>query len=206
MVSRAGRRAAKVSVSAVVLAAGRATRMGAQKLLLPLGGRPMVCWVVDAALGSKATETIVVVGHEAGLVAEALQGRPVTVVPNADYAEGMSTSLKAGVRAAGKACDALVFLLADQPFVTSALLDRLIDRFAETKYAVVRPLLGNRPANPVLMSAALFPEILAQRGDLGGREILKRHAGEICLVPANDPRLVTDIDSPADYEAARENT
>lgn len=205
MVGRVGREGAEVSVTAVVLAAGRATRMGGQKLLLPLGERPMVQWTVDAALGSKATKTIVVVGHEAGLVAEALEDRPVTVVLNPDYAEGMSTSLQAGVRAAGETCDGVIFLPGDQPFVTSALLDRLIDRFAETRQGVVRPLLGDRPANPVLMSAALFPEILAQGGDVGGREIVERHPGEICLVPVDDPRLVADIDSTQDYEAARGN-
>lgn len=205
MVGRAGREGAEVSVTAVVLAAGRAARMGAQKLLLSLGERPMVQWTVDAALGSKATKTIVVVGHEAGLVAEALEDRPVTVVLNPDYAEGMSTSLQVGVRAAGEACDAVIFLLGDQPFVTSALLDRLIDRFAETQHVVVRPLLGDRPGNPVLMSAALFPEILEQRGDVGGRDIVQRHLGEVCLVPVDDPRLVADIDSPQDYEAARGN-
>jgi len=203
MVGRAGREGAEVSVTAVVLAAGRATRMGGQKLLLPLGARPMVQWAVDAALGSKAAKTIVVVGHEAEAVTEVLTDRPVTVVVNPDYAAGMSTSLQVGVRATGEACDAAVFLLADQPFVTSALLDRLIDRFAETKKGVVRPLAGDRPTNPVLMSAALFPEILAQRGDVGGREIVERHSGEVYVVPVDDPRLVLDIDSVADYEAAR---
>jgi molybdenum cofactor cytidylyltransferase len=198
-------RSAEVSVAAIVLAAGCATRMGGQKLLLPLGGRPLVQWAVDAALGSEASGTIVVVGHEATRVAEALAGRPVTVVVNSHYEQGMSTSLQAGVRATGGTCDAAIFVLGDQPFVTSAVLDRLIERFAETRKAVVRPSVGGRPANPVLMSAELFPEILAQRGDVGGREIVRRHPGEVCLVPVDDPRVGMDIDSIEGYEAAREN-
>ena len=147
---------------------------------------------------------MVVVGHEAGPVADDLEGRPVTVVVNPEYEAGMSTSLQAGVRAAG-ACDAAVFLLGDQPYVTAALLDRLIERFAETGKSVVRPLAGARPANPVLLSAALFPEILEQRGDVGGREIVERHLADTCLVPLDDPRVVVDIDTPQDYEAARES-
>lgn len=194
-----------VSVAAIVLAAGRATRMGEQKLLLPLAGRPVVRWAVDAALGSRAAETIVVVGHEAGRLAAVLEGLPVKVVVNSHHEEGMSTSLQAGLRATGAACDAAIFVLGDQPFVTSSLLDRLIERFAETGKAVVRPLVGDRPANPVLMGAELFPEVHEQHGDVGGREIVARHPGEVCLVEVDDPRVGTDIDSVEDYEAAREN-
>jgi molybdenum cofactor cytidylyltransferase len=201
----AAQASAGVSVAAVVLAAGRGARMGGQKLLLPLAGRPLVQWAVDAALGSKAAETIVVVGHEAARVAEVLEGRPVTVVVNAGYEEGLSTSLQAGVRATGTGCDAAVFLLGDQPFVDSALVDRLIDRFAESGVEVVRPLIGDKPAHPVLMSARLFPEILEQRGDVGGREVIERHSEGVCLVPVDDLRVAQDIDSMEDYEAARES-
>ena len=119
--------------------------MGGQKLLLSLGGRPLVQWAVDAALGSKASGTVVVVGHEAPRVAEVLAGRPVTVVVNSHYEQGLSTSLQAGVRATGGACDAAIFVLGDQPFVTSAVLDRLIERFAETGEGG-RPASGGRPA------------------------------------------------------------
>jgi len=196
---------APVTVVAIVLAAGCATRMGSQKVLLELEGRSLVQRVVDAALGSRATKTVVVVGHEASPVTDALTGLPVVVVVNADHAAGMSTSLQAGLRAAG-ACDAAIFLLGDQPYVTAALIDQLIAGFAETDKAVVRPLVGARPANPVLFSAALFPEILGQRGDVGGREIVARHPDDVCLVPLDDPALVIDIDSPEDYQAAREST
>jgi molybdenum cofactor cytidylyltransferase len=198
------RKDARVRVAAIVLAAGRATRMGEQKLLLPLAGRPIVGWVVDAALGSRASETFVVVGHEAERLGKALAGKRVTVVENALYEEGLSTSMQAGVRAVGERCDAVIFLLGDQPFVSSSLLDLLIDRFAETGRPVVRPVVDDQPGNPVLMSAGLFPEILEQRGDVGGREIIGQHPDEVCLVPVGDPRVVVDIDSIEDYEAAGE--
>jgi molybdenum cofactor cytidylyltransferase len=137
MTTASRHRAGEVAVSAVVLAAGCATRLGEQKVLLPVEGRPMVQRVTDAALGSKAVETIVVVGHEADAVRKALAGRTATVIVNPDYAAGMSTSLQAGVRAVAIGCDAALFLLADQPFVASSLIDQLIERFAETRASVV---------------------------------------------------------------------
>jgi len=131
-----------------------------------------------------------------------VKDRPVNVVVNPDHAEGMSTSLQAGVRAVRPDCDAAVFMLGDQPFVTSALVDGLIERFAENGAWVVRPVLGNRPIHPVLMSAALFPEILSQGGDIGGREIARRHPERVSLVPVDDSRLDLDVDTGEDYEEA----
>jgi molybdenum cofactor cytidylyltransferase len=193
-------------VAAVVLAAGQATRMGEQKLLLPVGEHPMVRRVVDAALGSRAARTIVVVGHESDAVLEALDGAPVLVAMNAEYADGMSTSLQAGLRASAGSCDAAIFLLGDQPYVTSTLIDEMIDRFVSTNAAVVRPAVCGRPANPVLMGSALFAEILEQRGDVGGREIVERHSDEVSLVSVDDPQVCIDIDSPQEYEATGEVT
>jgi molybdenum cofactor cytidylyltransferase len=191
-----------VFVSALVLAAGMATRMGRQKVLLPLAGAPLVRHVVDAASASSAAETIVVVGHEGAAVREALAGCAVTIVVNDRFAEGMSGSLRAGLAAADPSCAAAVVLLGDQPYVTAGVVDRLIERFAATGSTVVRPAVDGRPANPVLLSAALFPEIRAQRGDVGGREVVDRHHDEVSLVPVDDPRLAADIDSPEDYAAA----
>jgi len=192
------------SVAAVVLAAGRATRMGGAKLLLPVGGRPMVQRVVDASLGSKASQTIVVVGNEAEKVSEALAGRPVTVVVNPDYAKGMSTSLRAGLSAVDPAADGAIILLGDQPFVSAALLDALIDRFARCAKRVVRPSVDGRPGNPVLVSATLFAELAEARGDLGGRRVIERRSGEVCMVPVDDPHELVDIDSPQEYEEEKD--
>ena len=193
------------SVAAVVLAAGLASRMGSQKVVLPLLGRPLVRWVVDAAMGSRAVKTIVVVGHQADLVTEVLKGEAVSLVPNPDYAQGMSTSLQAGLRAGGAEHDGAVFLLGDQPFVTASLVDLLIERFEQTGKAIIRPVVDGRPTNPVLMSKALYAEILRQRGDVGGRRVVEQHSEDICLVAVDDPGLLMDIDSASDYEAARES-
>jgi molybdenum cofactor cytidylyltransferase len=191
-----------VCVAAIVLAAGQASRMDRQKLLLPLRERALVEWVADAALGARVSETIVVVGHEAEAVGAILRDRPVGVVLNPDYAAGMSTSLRAGVRAVRPDCDAAVFLLGDQPFVTSELIDRLIAVFANERALIVRASVGGRPGNPVLMGRALFSEIFEQQGDVGGREIAERHRERQILVPLEDDRMALDVDTIEDYEAA----
>jgi molybdenum cofactor cytidylyltransferase len=178
--------------------------MGGGKLVLPVGGRPMVQRVVDAALGSRASSTILVIGNEAEEVLEAVAGRPVTVVVNPDYAEGMSTSLRAGLAAVDPAADGALVLLGDQPFVSSALLDALIDRFARVGKPVVRPSAEGRPGNPVLFSATLFPEIVGERGDVGGRRVIERLADEVCMVPVDDPHELVDIDSPQEYEEEKD--
>lgn len=192
-----------VRVAGVVLAAGGATRMGGSKVVLSVGGRAMVTRVVDAALGSRLADTVVVVGNEADRVRELLRGRSVHIVDNADFAQGMSTSMKAGLRAVEQKCDGALFILADQPFVTSALIDSLIGAFARSKKAIVRPEVAGCPANPVLMAARLFPELLAESGDRGGRRVIARHLDEVCYVSVPDPSLCSDVDSPEDYERVR---
>ncbi len=201
---RASDEASNPRVAAVVLAAGRARRMGGAKLLLPVGGIPMVRRVVDAALRSRVSETIVVVGHEAQGVRAALDGLPVRVVANADYARGMSSSLRAGLAAVDATADGALILLGDQPFVSAALLDQLIDRFGACGKPVVRPALDGRPANPVLVGAALFPELMRERGDVGGRRVVERRPEDVCLVPVDDPRQLVDVDSPEQYAKERD--
>lgn len=193
-----------VSVSGIVLAAGRATRMGGHKLLLPIGGLPMLHRVVEASLNSRAAQTVLVVGHDAEAILEAMEGWPVTVVVNPDFAAGMSTSVRAGLLAVDPACDAALFLLGDQPFVTAGLLNTLIEHFAQSGKSVIRPSVGTHPANPVLIAAELFPEVLQERGDVGARRVLERHASEVLLVPVDDPHVCVDIDSPEEYEEEKD--
>lgn len=186
-------------VSAVVLAAGQGVRMGTQKLLLPLHGQAIVEKVVDAALASKAGEVIVVLGYRAEEVGKVLAGRPVRLVLNRDYARGQSSSLIAGVRAARQKAAALLFILADQPFLTAALIDHLIEVYETSACLVARPVFKGRPGHPVLCDASLIPEILTLKGDTGAKEIVARCRDRIVLVPVADEELLLDVDTPADY-------
>jgi molybdenum cofactor cytidylyltransferase len=190
-------------VLGVVLAAGMGTRMGGTKVVRPVAGKPMVERVVDAALESRLAGTTVVVGHEANGVRTLLANHPVHIVDNPSFAEGLSTSVRAALLAIGPDYDAAMFLLADQPFVTARLIDRLLDAFTAGGGPIVRPEVDGRPGNPVLFSAPLFPELLRETGDRGGRDVIRRHAGEVCLVAIDDAKACVDIDSFEEYESVR---
>ncbi len=177
--------------------------MAGSKVVRPVRGQPMVARVVDAALESQLAGTVVVVGHEAEKVREILRGRPIRIVDNPSFADGLSTSVRAALGGASPEYTAALFLLADQPFITSALIDRLLEAFAVTGKPIVCPDLEGRPGNPVLFSASLFHELMRETGDRGGRRIIKRHRHDVCLVAVDDPLVCLDIDSVEEYEKVR---
>jgi molybdenum cofactor cytidylyltransferase len=190
--------AAAPNVAALVLAAGQSARMGGtNKLLAEVDGVPLLLRAVNAALASAASSVTVVLGHEAERAAALLAGRRVNVVRNRDYAQGMSTSLAAGIAALPAEAGAVVVLLADMPRVNAAHVDRLIAAFDERQPSIVVPMHGGRRGNPVLWPRALFAEIRAVSGDMGARELLERHAARIATVDL-DAAIHADIDSPDD--------
>jgi len=188
-----------MNVTAIVLAAGTSSRMGRPKQLLQYDGRSLVRRAAEAAVTSKARQTIVVTGAANDAVAAELSGLAVMLVHNPDYAAGMSTSLRAGLRAVRPEVDAVVVMLADQPFVTSEVVDALIDRHEETAATIVRPRYGEQPGNPVLWDQRAFGELIAQEGDRGGRALLQKYASEIAWVELPDQGQQTDVDTPEAY-------
>ena len=190
-------------VAGVVLAAGMATRMGGSKVVREVGGRPMVRRVVEACLSSRLSNTLVVLGHDAVNVEASLRGLSVRVLMNHRYRQGLSTSVNTALGIIGPECRAALFLHADQPFVTAALIDRILEVFSVSRRPIVRPLVEGRPGNPVLFAAELFPELREETGDRGGRDVIRRHIEDVALVKVDDPLLCLDIDSPDDYERVR---
>jgi molybdenum cofactor cytidylyltransferase len=190
-----------MNVTAIVLAAGTSSRMGQPKQVLQFEGRSLVRRAAEAAVGSRTRQTIVVLGANRELVEAELAGLAVMLVHNPDYAQGMNTSLRAGLHAVRPEVDAVVVLLADQPFVDSAVIDALIDRYEESGATIVRPRYGGQPGNPVLWDRALFDELIAQEGDQGGRALLQQHASEIAWLDLPDGTLQTDVDTPEAYAA-----
>ncbi len=152
----AGRR-----VAAIVLAAGRSTRMGGpNKLLEMISGKPLVRIAAEQALASRASPVVVVSGHERARVEAALAGLDVRLVHNPDYPQGLSTSVKAGLAALPPESEAAIVCLGDMPQVTSALIDRLIAAFDPERNAlVVLPTFSGKRGNPVLWSRRFFPEL-----------------------------------------------
>lgn len=187
-------------VAAVVLAAGASTRLGRNKLLLDLGGEPLVRRAVRCAADARLDPVVVVLGHEAERVRDALVGLPCETVVNPDHAMGAGASLRAGVaRAAATRADALVLTLADMPLVTPEMIATLVLRWRETRARLVVSRYGDAQAPPTLFSRSLFAEILASHDARGAKAAVARHSGDAVTVPW-PPACLQDLDVHADYE------
>jgi molybdenum cofactor cytidylyltransferase len=185
-------------VAAVVLAAGRSTRMGAvNKMIAEIGGKPLVRIAAEQALASKASSVIVVTGHQRDRIEAALKGLNVRFANNPDYAEGLGTSLRAGIAAVPPEADGAVILLGDMPHIDAKLIDRLIAAFDPEKGAlVVVPTIEGRRGNPVIWARRFFPELMAVTGDVGARHIVARVAEAVAEVAVTDPAITVDVDTP----------
>jgi molybdenum cofactor cytidylyltransferase len=185
------------AVAAVVLAAGRSLRMAPHnKLLVPdRTGKPMIARVVDNLLSSAARPIIVVTGHREDDVRAALGKRPVRFVTAAEYAAGLSASLRAGIAAVPADAVAAIICLGDMPLVTGRMIDRLIEAHdADEGRLVVAPTGNGKLGNPVLWDRRFFPEIAALSGDSGARVLLDRHADDLATVELGDA-VLRDFDT-----------
>ena len=184
-------------IAAIVLAAGKSSRMGRNKLLIELDGKSLVEHAVDAALASQAALVIVVLGHQRHEIAQRLAGRDIVTVENPDYAEGLSTSLKRGLAALPAEIEGAVICLADMPGIGSALLDRLIAGFdPATGREIILPLRQGRRGNPVLWGRRFFPELLAIAGDTGAKHLIAAYPGQVAEIEAPDDGVLIDLDTP----------
>jgi molybdenum cofactor cytidylyltransferase len=176
---------------------------GANKLLVPLAGDPVVAHAADAALASRAATVVVVTGHQAARVRAALAGRDVQFAHNRYYARGLASSLRRGLRALDPAIEGALVCLGDMPWVSAADLDALIAAFARADHPICVPVRGRRRGNPVLWPARHFAALRALQGDFGGRGLLRRYAREIVRVSMPDAGVTRDIDTPADIAETR---
>ncbi|MBE9508933.1 MAG: NTP transferase domain-containing protein, partial [Chloroflexi bacterium] len=190
-------------IAAVILAAGASTRFGQPKQLLDWKGKPMLAHVTDVTLAAGLEPVIVVLGCQAEAIREALAAHLVQTVMNWRWEEGLSTSVQVGLAALPPATEAVILIQCDQPLLTTDLLGALAVRFEETDAAIVHPTHAGRRGTPALFARRLFAELAAVGGDVGGREIIARHAGEIATVEVADPDTLADVDTPADYERLR---
>jgi molybdenum cofactor cytidylyltransferase len=196
----AGRR-----IAAIVLAAGRSTRMGGpNKLLADVGGRPLVRIAVEEALASRAQPVVVVTGHQREQVEAALKGLPVILTHNPDFAQGLSTSLKAGLAALPAGADGAIVCLGDMPQVDAGLIDRLVAAFEPEKGAlVVVPTIAGKRGNPVVWSRRFFADLSRLDGDVGARHLIGTYPEAVVEVPVTGRAAFVDVDTPDALRAVR---
>jgi molybdenum cofactor cytidylyltransferase len=192
-------------IAAIVLAAGRSTRMGAlNKMLAEIGGKPLVRIAVEQALASRAKRVIVVTGHQREQVEAALAGLPVRLAHNPDYADGLGTSLRTGIAAVPAEAGGAVVCLGDMPQVDSGLIDKLLAAFDPDKGAlIVVPSIDGKRGNPVVWSRRFFNELMAISGDTGARHLIGQYAEVMTEVPLSGEAALTDVDTPESLKAVK---
>ena len=190
-------------VAAIVLAAGRSTRMGQAKQLLPLGETTVLEATLANVRHSAASEVILVLGAAAESIQNRISPHNFRTVINPEYAEGMASSLRAGIAALSPQTEAALIVLADQPFVRPETLDHLIAEYARTRQPILIPTWQGTRGNPVLLGRAIFPEVMQLQGDAGCRAIFGRHPNAILNVEVKDEGILLDIDNQEDYQRVK---
>jgi len=192
-------------VACVILAAGMSKRFGEVKQLAEIQvNKPIVQNAVDIANASRADQIILVVGSNSSkILAKVNLGRAQTVL-NRNFKDGLSTSVKAGLESVPPDCLGALFMVADQPFLTSHILNKMIDTFATSKCKQMVALSTNgEPRNPVLIPRGQFEEVSKLFGDIGAREVVRAHLSEAMLINVDDENVFLDIDSKSNLRKAK---
>jgi molybdenum cofactor cytidylyltransferase len=186
-------------ICAIVLAAGQSRRMGTQKLLLPYAGQTVIGQIVDNVLASPIERAFVVTRNDDEAIRLALAGKPLTFVVNLDPAADMLSSIRCGVRSLPPDCIAAIVVLGDQPTIRAELVAGLIRTLQTAAAKIVVPSFRGRRGHPILVSAECFGEVLTQHDCVGLRGLLNAHPHDIATLEVDDPKVLTDMDSPDDY-------
>jgi molybdenum cofactor cytidylyltransferase len=190
--------------AAIILAAGRGSRMSEQnKMLAEVAGMPVVRRTVEMALRTRAKEVVVVTGYEQEAVLEVLRDCSVKIAHNPGFAEGLSTSLRSGLSAVSAEIASAAILLGDMPLVEPELIDRLAIALRNTGKSIALPAYEGKRGNPVMWSRNFFGELQGIRGDAGARHLISGYEEFVVQVPAFSRAIFMDIDTEDDLVNAR---
>ncbi|MCS6804585.1 MAG: nucleotidyltransferase family protein [Acidobacteriota bacterium] len=187
-------------ITAILLAAGESRRMGQLKQLLPFGSKTVIETCLDALLASKADHVMVVLGHRADEIGQRLESLPVTRVINPDYRQGMSSSVKAGVRRLPPETQAVMIALVDQPLVPSSIMDEIMDAYRSADKKIVVPEFQGRSGHPIVIDLAYRDEILAVNPQAGLRELIYRHWDDVLKLPVQTEAVIDNMNTWDDYQ------
>ena len=191
-------------IYAIVLAAGGSRRMGAQKLMLPFGGKKVITHIVDELLASRIDQVIVVVGSDSDLIEGELSQRSVGIVANPDYTRGMLSSVRCGIEVLPTECSAVMAVLGDQPALSHELVDEMILKFGKTGGGILVPCYRGKHGHPLLFMVKYRDEIMTSFDETGLRGLLLAHPEDVFEMEVSDSSVLSDIDSPEDYECETE--
>jgi len=184
-----------MSVGCIVLAAGRSTRMGTNKLVEDLGGKPVIGHVVDAIHDAGFPPPVVVLGHDPDAIRTALHGRDVRFTMAYDHADGMARSLAAGIATAPADWIAAIICLGDMPMLRADLLIKLAEDATEA--SIIVPMFEGGRGNPVLWGRSFFPRLTSLVGDVGAKPLLAEYADRVTALSWSDDDGQIDVDEPA---------
>ena len=189
-------------LSLIILAAGKSTRMqGRNKLLVKIGGKPIIRNVVEKALSSKVDEVIVVLGWEAKKIRDTLEDLPCRFVVNKEYRKGQSSSVKAGLREIALGTEAILVLPGDVAMINPSSIDMVVEAYNDGKNSIVVAAHTGRSGHPILFSKKLFKEIeQIDEATFGLKSVVSRHDSEIRMVETGSEDVLRDIDTPKDLK------
>jgi molybdenum cofactor cytidylyltransferase len=182
-------------IAAIVLSGGKSERMGSAKALLQYRGRSFLLTILDAIESARLEPVIVVAGHHYELIARTFPNQ--RVIFNADYEQGMSTSVKAGIRALPADVDGAALFLVDHPLIDRETIDALAAQAAPGR--IVVPVFEGRRGHPVIFAADLFGEILGLPPDQGLNKVVKRNRDRVVEVIVGNSGILRDIDTPEQF-------
>ena len=193
-------------ISAVILAAGESRRMGKQnKLLLPIGGEALLVKLVASVCASDVGQVLVVIGHEAEKIRRELNELPLNFVYNPNFSEGMTTSIKYGVKVASHECDGLLICLGDMPFINTSEINKLIHAYVKNRIKgeglIVVPVFKRQRGNPVLFSIEFRNDILEHKKESGCKEVIMKNSDSVMEIEMDDEKMLLDVDTMEDYQS-----
>ncbi|CCO09208.1 nucleotidyltransferase family protein [Desulforamulus hydrothermalis] len=192
-------RSNKEKIAALILAAGFSSRMGTFKPLLQLGNITIIERVVTTFRCAGITDIKVVIGHRASEMRKVLYTLPVDAIENRDYARGMFSSVKAGVKAIKPGADAFFLLPTDIPLIQPRTLDQIVQAFQSHRAGVIYPCFDGERGHPPLISTFYIEKILSWSGEGGLRSLMRGWETESMDLEVNDQWILMDMDTPEDY-------